>query len=538
MNEFKKFTAKLKITFLLFTCLFVGQVSFGQPPGSGWGNPVFQDDFWGNYNTPTGLNPAKWRWKNNNDSTGGDEAQFRENMVSVSNGILTISNNLVSDNKAGRRGGWVDSKVFFGNGGTFPKYGYFEADIRINRQGINFNWIGGKIWPTWWIWQSQQNGYTPTEFDIMEYSRWTNFKADDNATSSHHYRNKAAIGPNGAQKFAITDKNSPRDEFNWHKWGMLWTPTEVTFYYDGVPYGSSDRPGDAAQENIPLKLIFSSSPHVVTHQDTPPIYAPKVSDILPSFQIRSVKVWQGGNPGNGGGSSNDAPVGATITIKPVKASWINNTFDNLSARFNENGIVRPNVNGAGEWEKFVVEAGANGNVRLKVKNFGNGYRYLTTSGDNALVNGTSATAAGAQYKWVKVGSNTFGLQSVATGKWIQIPQNQNKNTATLNTKGAQRGDWELFSYTIVGTAKNTKSKAEVSNDVTSIKLYPNPVKSGDVVSLGSNLEDVNIKVYNLNGSLILKSRKAAFSTTGLTAGLYFVDVTSKSNHKIMKLVVE
>jgi len=108
---------------LLIGLLFLPFSTFAQPPGNGWGSPVFQDDFNGN-----SLNSSKWRVKNNNGN-GAGEGQFKANMVSVANGILTIKNNLVSQGAAGRRGGWVDSKIKFGNGGAFPKYGYFEANL-------------------------------------------------------------------------------------------------------------------------------------------------------------------------------------------------------------------------------------------------------------------------------------------------------------------------------------------------------------------------------------------------------------------------
>jgi len=186
---------KLSIKILVLVALglfFLPTGAFSQPPGSGWGNPIFADEFNGN-----SVNTSIWRVRNEASS------EFFANMVSVSGGRLIIKNNLTNNNVAdGKRGGWIDSRQTFGNGANFPKYGYFEARIRINRQGINFNWTGGKIWPTWWIWGGNyRNGGpapTATELDIMEYSRWPNFKANNNATSSHHYFNANLI--NGKRK--------------------------------------------------------------------------------------------------------------------------------------------------------------------------------------------------------------------------------------------------------------------------------------------------------------------------------------------------
>jgi len=140
-----------KRTVLLLVLVAGCFVMYAQPPGSGWGNPIFADEFNTVHNTATGLNANIWRWKaNGGDGTG--EGQFKQNMVTVSGGVLTIKNDMVgSEGQAGRRGGWVDSKQFFGNGAAFPKYGYFEAEVKIDLSGINFPWQGGKIWPTWWV---------------------------------------------------------------------------------------------------------------------------------------------------------------------------------------------------------------------------------------------------------------------------------------------------------------------------------------------------------------------------------------------------
>jgi len=322
---------KLVLTVLI--TILCTPISYAQPPGMGWGNPVFEDEFNGN-----SIDTNKWRVRNEANTL------YSADMASVSNGILTLKNDMVGgDDAAARKGVWMDSKQLFGNGADFPKYGYFEAEIRINLQDINFNWIGGKIWPTWWIWGGNYRNGGPapsaTEIDIMEYSRWTNFKADNNATSSHHYFNQDTI--NGKKKFAVTDKNSPRDEFNWHRWGVLWTPTEITFYYDGVPFGTSDQPGDAAADIVPSKLIFSSAPHVVTHPDTPPIYAPKASDILPTFQVKWVKVWQGGNPSSGANASFDfgtsnSPLQTGYTkITQSSSNWTNTS--GLDSRLRSTG---------------------------------------------------------------------------------------------------------------------------------------------------------------------------------------------------------
>lgn len=44
------------------------------------------------------------------------------------------------------------------------------------------------------------------------------------------------------------------------------------------------------------------------------------------------------------------------------------------------------------------------------------------SGTSISATGISAMAATAQFKWVIVSANRFGLQSVSTQKYVQIPK--------------------------------------------------------------------------------------------------------------------
>ncbi|KZS38417.1 hypothetical protein AWE51_17845 [Aquimarina aggregata] len=517
-------------TLIGILCFIVYPIlTFGQPPGNGWGNPVFQDDFNGN-----SLDTSKWRVKNNNGN-GDGEGQFKANMVSVANGILTIKNNLVSSGTAGRRGGWVDSKIKFGNGGAFPKYGYFEADIRINRQGINFNWIGGKIWPTWWLWEGGQSNYIPTEFDIMEYSRWTNFKANGNATSSHHYRNKASIGPGGAKKFAITDKNSPRDEFNWHKWGMLWTPTRVTFYYDGVPYGSSDRPEDAAKENVPLKLIFSSSPHVVTHPDTPPRFAPKVSDILPSFQIRSVRVWQGGNAGggnngggnNGGGNGTVVKIPGTLEAENYKALSNEVRVVNIPNNKKALGYIRNN-----SWSEHYIDVPAAGTYAIDV--------YASSGGSGGTIDFT-------------INGNTLGKLDVPkTNNWNDYKKvstgnifiNAGVKTVRLIHKGAGPYLFNIDGFVF----RNVSGKSEFiapskETTVSQIKIYPNPSKGNFNIDFNQKTSNVSVVLTDITGRIVYRevienTTSQSINIQGMPRGIYILNLQGKDLNLQDKLVIE
>lgn len=245
-----------------------------QPPGSGWGEPVFADEFEDDV-----LNTDKWRY---NTST----TEFSKNNVVLEDGIMSIHNIYTEEKVA--TGGWVtsDKAGFVGDN----KFGYYEARIRINAPAT------GQIWPTWWIWGGnwRDGGPAPstTEFDLMEYSGWAAKYSENHASTSHHYKAKAEINGTTASK-TPNESNRTRNAFEWHTWALLWTPTEVSFWYDGVKYFTSLEPEDAAKEDIEMNLIFSCSPHIGTNPVEANKPVPGVE--LPSFEIDWVRVWRGGD---------------------------------------------------------------------------------------------------------------------------------------------------------------------------------------------------------------------------------------------------
>jgi hypothetical protein len=74
-------------------------------------------------------------------------------------------------------------------------------------------------------------------------------------------------------------------------------------------------------------------------------------------------------------------------------------------------------------------------------------------------------------------------------------------------------------------------------------LYPNPA-SGKVILVQKGerfLENVEVRIYSMQGSLVLESgmhssRQAELSTSGLEPGLYFVKVLSEGYSETIKLV--
>jgi len=164
---------------------------------------------------------------------------------------------------------------------------------------------------------------------------------------------------------------------------MHWTPTNVTFYYDGVPYFETPAVGaaDAANENLGLRLIFSSTPHTKDVQfnnfgpggfqpNNPSTTPAQPGDNLGTLEVDWVRVWEGGNINGtgGGGNSNVGPLAniANGTYYIKKAS--SNHY--LKAAGAASNCVSTNTSGNND-TKWTFTKLANGEYEIKSVAYGN-----------------------------------------------------------------------------------------------------------------------------------------------------------------------
>ena len=240
--------------------------------GSDW-NKVFEDTF-----NDNSFDTSTWRHRT-------DKA-YKRSAIEESNGTLKLHN--AYDKNGVSTGAWIQSREEF-------KFGYFEADVHFEREN------NGKIWPTWWIWggnserDSKGNRIITTELDLFEYSGFAAKYFNNKPTSTHHYRDKQKLFPENESNTGIDPSTNFRDGTQPHKWGMLWTPWEVSFFYDGQKYMTSNHPEDAADPSEKLHLIFSTSPHLLVGPEGEPANptgGPTPGEALPSFIIDNVQVWQ------------------------------------------------------------------------------------------------------------------------------------------------------------------------------------------------------------------------------------------------------
>lgn len=101
-------------------------------------------------------------------------------------------------------------------------YGYFEARMKMP--------AGGGTWPAFWTLGSNINSVPwPRcgELDIMEYAG----NSPTRTTSAAHYQNNS--GAHDYKSAALFDDTDLSEQF--HNYGLLWLPNEITFLFDGKP---------------------------------------------------------------------------------------------------------------------------------------------------------------------------------------------------------------------------------------------------------------------------------------------------------------
>lgn len=135
-------------------------------------------------------------------------------------------------------------------------YGYIQIVARIPG--------GTGTWPALWL--LPENESWPPEIDIME-----NYGSIHVVRDTVHWES-----PNGPeyQTFAVTSPNNLT--VGWHTYGLLWTPTSLTWYLDGnavANYSGSNVP------NQPMYFLANLAINGAAAQTS-------------SFDIQSVQVWE------------------------------------------------------------------------------------------------------------------------------------------------------------------------------------------------------------------------------------------------------
>jgi hypothetical protein len=184
-------------------------------------------------------------WEAFTGAPGGDnQAQFAANHVRVNNGMLQLFTTMNPTSgksgglaATGRLGGAASTAIWTSGGlcqcGRPMTYGAFFVRSRITGPGPNEVEL---LWPA--------DNHWPPEIDFNESgSRWA-------ATSGTVH-----FGSSAATDHFIQQNFFPIDLARWHTWGVVWTPTSITYTVDGYQWGTTLRtPGTIPRLAMTLDL--------------------------------------------------------------------------------------------------------------------------------------------------------------------------------------------------------------------------------------------------------------------------------------------
>ena len=146
--------------------------------------------------------PKGWG-KFNGVPNGDDQNRWAPSHVTVGSGMMRLITS------RGATGSWVAGGVSqFGVGHT---YGAYFVRSRVTGPGPDQNEM---LWPVAHVW--------PPEVDFNE----TGYSTTSTSWTVHYGHGNAFMQETGT--FAMT---------RWHTWGVIWTPTSLTFTMDGHSWG-------------------------------------------------------------------------------------------------------------------------------------------------------------------------------------------------------------------------------------------------------------------------------------------------------------
>lgn len=123
--------------------------------------------------------------------------------------------------------------------------------------------------------------------------------------------------------------------------------------------------------------------------------------------------------------------------------------------------------------------------------------------------------------WNNSGNGT--MQDLGPYNYTISKNNDGSESLILKNKN---GDEAFFNYSKLRLNDITKSK---------ILIYPNPIENEININI-ENKNQVNVKIYNLDGKLLLskpiETKNAKISTSNLKKGIYIIEISE--NNKIIK----
>jgi hypothetical protein len=242
----------------------------GQPPaavtgGATW-KAIFNDDFAG-----SSVNTANWNVANNSNFGSGNNEQecYMTGNTTVSGGALNLAARAGGAGCSGYNvsSGMVTTRAMGGVEHYAFTYGYAEARIKVSP-------FGPAAWPAFWLVGANGTPGWPAygEVDIVEmYGPQPN-----KAETAYH--------DNGGNHANVTVNIG--DLTQWHTYGVNWTSSKLTWYFDGAPVASYNVANSYAHTMILNYAIGGDGPGYYGYNGNP------ASSLPSTMSVDYVKVWQ------------------------------------------------------------------------------------------------------------------------------------------------------------------------------------------------------------------------------------------------------
>jgi beta-glucanase (GH16 family) len=214
---------------------------------------------------------------------GGGNA--KRSAYDVSNGVLRISNS------GSYTGNWVISSVSpQGDVGHSFKYAYFEARIKFDPTlGKN-----GRGFPAWWGFSRHHTvAGDPSHWAELDFfEAYTGGFADYSGAfvgTIHDWADDSRIHFQNANNFI----SNPGVDYNqFHTYGCLWKPGEITWYFDGKAMMTQKYSATAPPVPFANSPITSTQEGVFSIIDNDPQFLILGSDTNWPMYVDWVRVWQ------------------------------------------------------------------------------------------------------------------------------------------------------------------------------------------------------------------------------------------------------
>ncbi|MEZ4922380.1 MAG: glycoside hydrolase family 16 protein [Crocinitomicaceae bacterium] len=207
------------------------------------------------FNTGSTYDPSKWAWNPGYSYIQSQYCALNDaNHISIENGSylrlsLTYDEDLYQCQywQSGQGDTIVYSNYGTGNlwGVNQQQYGYFETRFRIPNFATpgwytnSYKGVSANAW-LWRSWDPANNIWS--EIDLAEIDAYTN-----RHTCNIHFDPSEDVGVPGEGYYtngawtSYDHLTSPEDnsvvqnlDNNWHTYSVLWSPNEITIYYDGI----------------------------------------------------------------------------------------------------------------------------------------------------------------------------------------------------------------------------------------------------------------------------------------------------------------